>query len=89
MAVLYKKRDKAQYVSSTALAMAQSASSVLHLASASTDSLALCLVSAFVLTHIVKSWERMRSHSNAEDGRERLAGNEGNLHVGCHSSTPV
>ena len=48
--------------------MTQVASSVFHMASASTDALALALVSAFILTHVAKHWwKKKRIQSNGED----------------------
>ena len=48
--------------------MTQVASSVFHLASASTDAFALALVSALILTHVAKRWrKKKRSQSNGED----------------------
>ena len=66
--VLGSENNKAQHVISTTLVMAQVASSVVHLASASTDIIALALVCTFVLTHVAKIWWRkMRIQSDGED----------------------
>ena len=55
--------------------MVQVVSTVFHLASASTDALALALVSSFVLAHVAKSCWRIRDEdSNDESSNDEADG---------------